>query len=76
MWKRTGLPNTTTVLPLTDMKSSGASLAVPRRAPLPLLSEASANYTNQKAAYEAMAQESGFGTSPTDAFGRVWWDKE
>jgi hypothetical protein len=76
LWKRTGLPNTTTVLPLTDMKSSGASLAVPRRAPLPLLSEASANYTNQKAAYDAMAQESGFGTSPTDAFGRVWWDKE
>jgi hypothetical protein len=74
LWKRTGLPNTTTVLPLTDMRSSNVSLAIPRRAPLPLLSEVSANYVNQKAAYDAMAQDAGFGAGPTDAFGRVWWD--
>lgn len=73
-WKRTGYPNTTSVLPLADMKSNGASLSVPRRAPLPLLNETFANYENQKAAYDAMAQDPGFGAGPTDAFGRVWWD--
>jgi len=76
LWKRTGMPNTTTVLPLADMTSNGASLAIPRRAPLPLLNETSANYENQKAAYEQMAQNPGFGLGPTDAFGRVWWDVE
>lgn len=76
LWKRNNLPNTTSVLALTDMKSSGASLKVPRRAPLALLSETSSNYENQKAAYDQMAQEAGFGVGPTDAFGRVWWDME
>jgi hypothetical protein len=74
LWKRTGLPNTTTVLALTDMKSGGASLAIPRRAPLSLVSENDTNFTNKKAAYDAMAQDSGFGAGPSDAFGRVWWD--
>jgi hypothetical protein len=74
LWKRTGLPNTTTVLALTDMTSSGVSLPIPRRAPLPLLSEISLNYENQKAAYDEMQQDAGFGAGPTDAFGRVWWD--
>ncbi|HEY9008339.1 MAG TPA: SusD/RagB family nutrient-binding outer membrane lipoprotein [Ohtaekwangia sp.] len=76
LWKRTGMPNTTTVLALTDMKSSGVSLAIPRRAPLPLPSETSANYVNQKAAYDAMAKDAGFGAGPSDAFGRVWWDEQ
>lgn len=76
LWKRTGMPNTTTVLPLANMTSNGATLEIPRRAPLPLLNEASANYENRKAAYEEMAQDPGFGLSPTDAFGRVWWDVE
>lgn len=75
VWKRNNLPNTTSVLTLTDMKTNGASLEIPRRAPLPLLSEASANYANQKAAYDQMAQDPDFGFGPSDAFGRVWWDK-
>ena len=66
--------NTTTVLPLADMRSNGASLSLPRRAPLPLLNETSSNYENQKAAYDEMAADPGFGSDPTDAFGRVWWD--
>lgn len=74
-WKRTGFPNTTSTLALTDMKSSSVSLDVPRRAPLSVLSETSANYANQKAAYDEMATIEGFGAGPTDAFGRVWWDK-
>jgi hypothetical protein len=76
VWKRTGFPNTTSVLALTDMKSSGSSLPIPRRAPLQLLNETSLNYENQKAAYDEMAQEAGFGAGPTDAFGRVWWDMQ
>lgn len=75
VWKRTGFPNTTSVLALTDMKTNGVSLEIPRRAPLSLPSEASANYANQKAAYDEMATIEGFGAGPTDAFGRVWWDK-
>lgn len=76
VWKRNDFPNTTSVLPLEDMKSNGASLAIPRRAPLSLLNTTSANYENQKAAYDQMAQDPGFGLGPTDAFGRVWWDVE
>lgn len=76
LWKRTGMPNTTTVLPLANMTSNGATLEIPRRAPLPLLNETSANFENQQAAYEEMAQDPGFGLGPTDAFGRVWWDVE
>ena len=75
LWKRTGMPNTTTVVSLVDMRSNGAPTEIPRRAPLPLLNEESANYENQKAAYDRMAANPGFGI-PTDAFGRVWWDVE
>ena len=74
VWKRTGYPNPTSVLSLTDMKSNGASIPIPRRAPLPLLNESSINYQNQQAAYDEMAQDPGFGAGPADAFGRVWWD--
>lgn len=76
VWKRTGHPNPSSILPLTDMKSNGASLEIPRRAPLPLLNDAAANYENRRAAYEQMAQDPGFGAGPADAFGRVWWDVE
>ncbi len=76
LWKRTGYPNTTSVVPIAEMRSNGAVLGLPRRAPLPLLNETSANFENQQAAYAEMAQESGFGAGPTDAFGRVWWDVE
>jgi hypothetical protein len=76
LWKRTGMPNTTTTLALSDLRSNGAAMAVPRRSPLPLLSEASVNYVNQKAAYDKMAQDPAFGAGFNDAFGRVWWDKQ
>jgi hypothetical protein len=75
-WRRTGLPNGTTVLEFPEMISGGAALPIPRRMPLPLLNEISANYENQKAAYDAMLADPEFGTSTTDVFGRVWWDKE
>jgi hypothetical protein len=75
-WKRTGYPNTTSVLALTDMKTSGVSLPIPRRTPLNIPSEGVPNYQNIKDAYDAMATDPGFGQGPTDAFGRVWWDVE
>lgn len=75
LWKRTGFPNTTSVVPLPTVKNLGATLVIPRRAPLGLINESDPNVTNKKAAYAAMAAIPGFGNSPQDAAGRVWWDK-
>lgn len=74
-WKRTGYPNTTSVLAWSPLTASGTTLPLPRRASLLSFSTADANYTNQKAAFDAMAQDPGFGT-PDNAFGRVWWDQQ
>lgn len=75
LYKRTGMPNPTTVLPLPVMTSDGAVNPIPRRAPLGLLDPTSPNADNRKAAYDQMAMDPAFGTDPNDAFGRVWWDK-
>jgi hypothetical protein len=75
VWRRTGFPNTTSVFAVTDMKTSGVSLPIPRRAPLSELIEGTPNYANKKAAYDAMALDPNFGAGPNDAFGRVWWDR-
>ncbi|HVU59134.1 MAG TPA: SusD/RagB family nutrient-binding outer membrane lipoprotein [Puia sp.] len=72
-WKRTGFPNTTTVLPWSDLKANGAELVPPRRAMLVLSLPTYSNYNNQKAAYDAMASDPNFGAL-NDPFGRVWWD--
>lgn len=74
-WKRTGFPNTTSVLAWEPLTANAAVLPLPRRASLTTFSTADANYANQKAAYDAMATDPGFGT-PADAFGRVWWDQQ
>lgn len=74
-WKRTGFPNATSVLALPVLTNNNAVLTIPRRAPLSLLNENDQNYANKKAAYDAMAQQPGFGSNPQDATGRVWWDK-
>lgn len=74
-WKRTGFPNTTSTVALPRLISNGAVLTVPRRAPLGLPSPTEPNYINRKAAYDEMAKEAGFGNSPQDATGRVWWDR-
>ncbi|MBS1934342.1 MAG: SusD/RagB family nutrient-binding outer membrane lipoprotein, partial [Bacteroidetes bacterium] len=75
-WKRTGFPNTTSVLAWSQLTSNGTVNAVTRRAALTLLPTGDANYTNQKAAYDAMAADPGFGTGIGDAFGRIWWDQQ
>ncbi|PWJ60084.1 SusD-like starch-binding protein associating with outer membrane [Dyadobacter jejuensis] len=75
LWKRTGFPNATSSVMLPVLTNNNAVLTLPRRAPLSLLNENDQNYTNQKAAYDAMATLPGFGKDPQDATGRVWWDK-
>ena len=75
LWKRTGLPNATTVVPLPPVSYLGATLVIPRRAPITLPTQSDPNYANKKAAYDAMATLPGFGRDLTDASGRVWWDK-
>lgn len=75
LYKRTGYPNATSVVPLPTNTNLGATLVIPRRAPLGLINDTDPNATNKKAAYAAMAAIPGFGTSPQDATGRVWWDK-
>jgi len=73
-WKRTGFPNTTSTLAWPTMTANGSAVVLPRRASFTLFSTADANYTNQKAAYDAMATDPNFGTSLSDVSGRIWWD--
>ncbi|QRR02508.1 SusD/RagB family nutrient-binding outer membrane lipoprotein [Dyadobacter sandarakinus] len=75
LWKRTGYPNANSIVPLVPVKNLGVTLVIPRRAPLPLITETDPNAANKQSAYAAMQQLPGFGTSPQDATGRVWWDK-
>lgn len=72
-WKRTGFPNTTSVLPWSALTAGGAAVPLARRASLTTFSTADANYANQKAAYDAMQSDANFLT-PDNALGRVWWD--
>jgi hypothetical protein len=73
-WKRTGYPNTSSVLAWSPLISNGTTLALPRRASLNLLLVTDANYENQKAAFADMAADPNFGNGPNDNKGRVWWD--
>jgi hypothetical protein len=75
LYKRTGMPNASTVLKLPVLTSDGAVNTIPRRAPLGLPDLTSPNAENRKAAYDQMATDPGFGQDANDAFGRVWWDK-
>ncbi len=75
-WKRTGFPNTTSVLAWSDLKSNGVSLPLPRRASLSPLPTTSMLFENQAAAFEQMGTDPEYGSGPGDAFGRVWWDKQ
>ncbi|WP_290792660.1 SusD/RagB family nutrient-binding outer membrane lipoprotein [Flavihumibacter sp. UBA7668] len=75
-WKRTGFPNTTSVLAWSELKSNGATLPLPRRASLSPLPTTSLLFENQAAAFEQMGSDPEYGSGPGDAFGRVWWDKQ
>ncbi len=75
-WKRTGFPNTTSVLAWSPLTASGTTLNIPRRAPISVLPETDANYANQQAAFADMSADPGWGSGPNDGFGRVWWDMQ
>jgi hypothetical protein len=75
LWKRTGFPNATSVVPMPTLTNNGATLVLPRRAPLGLVNPSDPNFANKQAAYQAMSQIQGFGRDPQDATGRVWWDQ-
>jgi len=74
LYKRTGFPNETSIVPLPKVSYLNVPLVVPRRAPISLPTQTDPNYANKKAAYDAMAALPGFGEL-TSAAGRVWWDK-
>jgi hypothetical protein len=75
-WKRTGYPNTTSVLPWANLTSNGTVLKLARRASINLLPTTNLNFQNQQDAITEMATDPGFGSGPNDPFGRVWWDKQ
>jgi Starch-binding associating with outer membrane len=73
-WKRTGFPNTTSVLPWTAMTSGTVAVQIPRRQSISPLPASDANYANQQAAFTQMATDPNWGATPDNEFGRVWWD--
>lgn len=75
-WKRTGFPNTTSVLKWSNLTSNGSQMRVARRASINVLPTTNLNFQNQQAAINTMAQDPGFGSGPNDSFGRVWWDAQ
>lgn len=75
-WKRTGFPNTTSVLPWANLTSLGAPMKLARRASIQVLPTTNLLFENQQAALAAQAQDPEFGSSPNDVFGRIWWDKQ
>lgn len=74
LYKRTGYPNPTSIVPLPRLTYLNVPLTIPRRAPITLPTQSDPNYANKKAAYDAMAALPGFGDLASAA-GRVWWDK-
>lgn len=76
LYKRTGMPNSTTVLKLEKIIASGTEQAIPRRASLTFPSVTNLNYQNIVAAYKQMQADPDFGQGPSDITGRVWWDKK
>jgi len=74
-WKRTGFPNTTSVLAWSPLRANGSNLQLNRRASIQPLTSSNLNFENQQAALAEMAQNPDFGQGPNDPFGRVWWDK-
>ncbi|WP_175636431.1 SusD/RagB family nutrient-binding outer membrane lipoprotein [Pedobacter ghigonis] len=76
LYKRTGMPNSTTVLKLEKIIASGTEQVIPRRASLAFPSVTNLNYQNIVAAYKVMQADPDFGQGPSDILGRVWWDKK
>ncbi|MCX2451078.1 SusD/RagB family nutrient-binding outer membrane lipoprotein [Pedobacter sp. PLR] len=75
-WKRTGFPNTTSVLAWSPLTANGAELKLIRRAGITILPSSNLNFGHQQSALAEMATNPDFGSGPNDPFGRVWWDKK
>lgn len=73
-WKRTGFPNTNSVLTWSPLTASGTPLVLARRPQFSTLPVSDANYANQQAAYTAMKADPNFGNGLSDFNGRIWWD--
>lgn len=76
LWKRTGMPNETTLLQWEPLLSNGANGVIPRRAARIEPGIGSRNYDNEMEAINQMLQDPEYGAGPGDIFGRVWWDKQ
>jgi hypothetical protein len=76
LYKRTGYPNSTSVIKQEVMLIDGAIQEIPRRASLPFPTPANLNYNNITGAYADMQKDPEFGVGSSDIFGRVWWDKK
>ena len=76
LYKRTGFPNSTSVLPLEVITADGVVQTVPRRAAVKVAPPTDLNFSNNKAALDEMLKNPDFGSGPSDVFGRVWWDKK
>ncbi|WP_293312030.1 SusD/RagB family nutrient-binding outer membrane lipoprotein [Pedobacter sp. UBA5917] len=76
IYKRTGMPNSTSVLKLEKIIASGTEQNIPRRASLPFPAPTNLNYQNIVDAYKVMQADADFGQGPSDINGRVWWDKK
>jgi Starch-binding associating with outer membrane len=73
-WKMTGYPNTTSVVAWEPLTSNGVTDVLNRRAALTVLAASDPNFANQNAAFTQMETNPLFGSSPSNAQGRVWWD--
>ena len=76
LFKRTGMPNSTTVLANEDIKIDNSIYKIPRRAALSSPSSTDLNKANKQAALDEMSKDPGFGASIEDVYGRIWWDQQ
>ncbi len=76
LYKRTGMPNTTTVLPLEEIRANGVVQVMPRRPLINVPLNTDRNYNNAKSAIDQMLADPEFGAGPGDILGRIWWDKQ
>jgi hypothetical protein len=76
LFKRTGMPNKTTVLANEDIVLNGTVYQIPRRAIINPPAPADLNRVNRQAAIDEMKKDPDFGSDPSVPFGRVWWDKK
>ena len=76
LYKRTGMPNSSTALANEDLMIEGTRYEIPRRAAIAAPSSTDLNAANKQAAIDEMKKDPEFGTGIDDVYGRVWWDKK